>query len=119
MFGPRKQSRRNGDRRRMAGRVGDDTWRPLAPGVARISWIGDVVPSGNERLAEREQIEVDEDEIDAKIKSLAGEQGVDAATLERAAGDADLRRAMSAQLVDEKALAFLAGKAKVEGTTDS
>jgi trigger factor len=70
-------------------------------------------------IAEREKIEVEDAEVDAKIEELAAAQGVDAATLERAAGDSDLRRAMSAQLIDEKALAFLAGKAKVEGTTDS
>jgi trigger factor len=72
-----------------------------------------------EAVAKQEQIEVEDAEVDAKIESLAAEQGVDAAALERAAGDADLRRAMQAQLMDEKALAFLAGKAKVEGTTDS
>jgi trigger factor len=72
-----------------------------------------------EAIAKREQIEADDAEVDAKIEAMAAEQGVDSATLARAVGDTDLRRAMSAQLVDEKVLAFLAGKAKVEGTTDS
>jgi len=89
-----------------------EQWRPDAEREVREGLV-------LAAIAEREQIEADEAEIDAKIQSMAAEQGVDAATLERAAGDADLRRAMGAQLVDEKTLAFLAGKAKVEGTTDS
>jgi len=89
-----------------------EQWRPQAEREVREGLI-------LEAVAKHAAIEVDDAEVAAKIESLAAEQGVDAAALARAAGDADLKRALRAQLMDEKTLAFLTGKAKVEATTDS
>jgi len=72
-----------------------------------------------EAVAEAQGIEVDDSEIDSKIGEMAGQHGADGEVLQRARDDEDLKRVLRAQLVDEKALAFLVAEAKVEGTTDS
>jgi trigger factor len=72
-----------------------------------------------EAVAAEHGVAADDDEVAARIAAMADEQGVAPAVLERAAGDADLKRAVRAQLIDEKTLALLVDKAKVEETTDS
>ena len=72
-----------------------------------------------EAVAEAQGIEVQDSEIESKIEEMAGQQGVAPAVLRQHYGGDGLERAMRAQLVDEKTLEFLAGTAKVEGTTDS
>jgi trigger factor len=72
-----------------------------------------------ETVAREHAIEADDAEVVAKIAEMAGQQGVDAAVLEQAYGGEELRGALRAQIVDEKTLALLADKAKVEETTDS
>jgi trigger factor len=72
-----------------------------------------------EAVARDQKIEVEDSEIEARIAAMATEQGLDDAALRKAYGDADLARAMRAQLVDEKALAFLVGEARVEEKTDT
>jgi len=72
-----------------------------------------------ETIADAHSIEADDDEVAAKIAEMAGEQGVDAAVLEQAYGGAELRGALRGQIIDEKTLALLVDKAKVEETTDS
>jgi len=89
-----------------------EQWRPQAEREVREGLI-------LEAVAKQQAIEVEDAEVAERIESLAAEQGVDAAALARAAGDADLKRALRAQLMDEKTLAFLTGRAKVEATTDS
>jgi trigger factor len=71
-----------------------------------------------EAVVSEQAIEVDDTDVDAKIAEMAEQQGVAADVLEKAYGDDQLKRALRAQLLDERALAFLAGKAKVEETTD-
>jgi trigger factor len=72
-----------------------------------------------EAVAEQQALEVDAAEADAKIEAMAAEQGVEAAVLRRAYGEEGLVRAIQVQLLEEKALDFLASEAKVGGTTDS
>jgi trigger factor len=64
-------------------------------------------------------IEVSDAEVDARIAEMAEQQGIAADVLERAYGDEQLKRGLRAQLLDEQALAFLAGKAKVAETTEA
>jgi len=72
-----------------------------------------------EAVARSQGIQAEEAEIDARIASMAEEQGVDPEVLRKATGDEGLRRALAAQVVDEKVLDFLAGEAKVEDKTDT
>jgi trigger factor len=65
------------------------------------------------------EIEATDAEVEAKIAEMAEKQGAAPDVLERAHRDDELKRALRGQLLDEKAIAFLAGKAKVEETTDS
>jgi trigger factor len=71
-----------------------------------------------EAVVAEQKIEVSDDEVEAKIAEMAEQQGVAADVLERAYGDDQLKRGLRAQLLDEQALAFLAGKAKVAETTE-
>ncbi len=89
-----------------------EEWRPRAERDVREALILDAVARDGEIRAE-------DDEVDAKIEEMAGEQGVDTKALSRAYGDDNLRAAIRAQLVDEKALDFLIREAKVEETTDT
>ena len=72
-----------------------------------------------ETVAAAESIHVDDAEVAERIERLASEQGTDAATLRRAIGEENLRSALRAQIVDEKALDFLVREAKVEEKTDT
>ena len=72
-----------------------------------------------EAVAAAENLEVSEEELNARIEEMASQQGMDAATLRRAYGDDGLERALRVQMGDEKALEFLAARAKVEETTDT
>jgi trigger factor len=89
-----------------------EQWRDAAERETREMLILEAVAAAHEIAAEPE-------EVDSRLAELAEKQGVDPQVLARAGGDADLKRAIAAQLVDEKTLALLAGKAKVEETTDS
>lgn len=66
-----------------------------------------------EAVAAAAGVSIEDEEVEARIESLAEEQGVDAGALRRALGDDALRRATRARLADEKALALLAAEAKV------
>jgi trigger factor len=72
-----------------------------------------------EAVAEAEAIGVDDAEVEARVEEVAQGQGTDAGTLRRAFGEANLQRALRAQLLDEKALDFLVREAKVEDATDT
>ena len=108
--------------KRMQGQIPDEAihqqieqwreqWRDQAEREVREMLLLEAV------VAER-AIEVADAEIDAKIAEMAEQQGVPADVLERAYGDEQLKRGLRAQLLDERALAFLAGEAKVAETTD-
>jgi trigger factor len=72
-----------------------------------------------EAVVADQKIEVSDEEVDAKIAEMAEQQGVPADVLERAHGDEQLKRGLRGQLLDERALAFLEGKAKVAETTEA
>ena len=72
-----------------------------------------------EAVAKREGLEVSPIDIDAKLQELAEAQGVDADRLRKSWGEGQLESALESQLRDEKALEFLAARAKVEETTDT
>jgi len=68
-------------------------------------------------IAKKHEIEVAEDEVDAKIDELmGGAQGQDP-RLREAQQDESLRAALRHQLQDEKVLDFLASEAKIEEST--
>jgi trigger factor len=71
-----------------------------------------------EAVVADQKIEVSDEEVDAKIAEMAEQQSVPADALERAYGDEQLKRGLRAQLLDERVLAFLEGRAKVAETTD-
>ena len=72
-----------------------------------------------EAVVAEQKIEVGDDEVEARIAEMAEQQGVPADVLERAYGDEQLKRGLRAQLLDERALAFLEGRAKVAETTEA
>jgi trigger factor len=72
-----------------------------------------------EEIAKRESLEVAEADVEAKLSELAEQQGVDTKRLREAWGEGQLESALESQLRDEKALEFLAARAKVEETTDT
>jgi hypothetical protein len=58
-------------------------------------------------------------EGEARIQEMAERQGVAPDRLRKAYGDEAFEGALEAQIVDEKALEFLAARAKVEDTSDT
>jgi trigger factor len=87
-------------------------WRPAAEREVREQLL-------LEAVAEEKAFEASEEDVRAKIESLAREQGIEAAQLEAAVGAEALASIARAQLRDEHALDFLAAAAKVEETTDT
>jgi trigger factor len=72
-----------------------------------------------EAVAKAEGITAEDEEVEARIEEMANAQGMTPAALRQALGEGDLRGALKAQIVDEKALDLLSREAKVEETTDS
>jgi trigger factor len=72
-----------------------------------------------EAVAKAEGITAEDEEVEARIEGMAHAQGITPAALRQALGEGDLRGALRAQIVDEKALDLLSREAKVEETTDS
>ncbi len=72
-----------------------------------------------EAIVKARGIEADAAEVEARVAQLAGEQRVDAARLRRSFPDGELERMLRSQIVDEKALDFLASTAKVDESSDS
>jgi trigger factor len=112
-----------GAHQRLHGQLPDDAIRPQLE-QWREQWRDAAEREVRERLlleavAASEQIEADDAEVEAKIAEMAADQGVDEAALKSAYGGDGLNRAVKAQLVDEKALAVLVSKARVEATTDT
>lgn len=89
-----------------------EEWRPAAEREVREGLL-------LEAVARERAIEVSDEEVEAHIEKLATSQGLTAEKL-RQALDADALVAMArGQLLDEKALEFLAATAKVEETADT
>jgi trigger factor len=72
-----------------------------------------------EAVAVAEAISVSDEEVEQRVEEVARGQGTDAGALRRAMGEDHLRRALRAQLLDERALDFLVREAKVEEKADS
>lgn len=119
----RLRSRLAGARRQLEGNVPPDAldaqlarwaeeWRPQAEREVREALLLTAV-------AEREGIEVSDDELDARIEALAASQRVEPARLRRAYREQELLEPLRAQLREEKALEFLVREAKVETISGS
>jgi trigger factor len=72
-----------------------------------------------EAVARAEGLSVLPEDVEARIAEMAAQQGVDPARLRNAYGGEAFEGALESQLADEKALEFLAARAKVEETTDT
>jgi len=109
-------------RRRLEGRV------PPAELEHQIARWGEEWREGAERevrerllleaVARARELEVSDEAVDARVEEVAQAQGLDPKELQGMADDG-LRDALRAQLLEERALALLAGEAKVEETTDT
>ena len=84
-----------------------EEWRPAAEREVREALV-------LEAVAQAREIVADDAEVDARLASLAAEQGVDAARLRKAYREQGLLEAVRAQLVDEKALEALCRDARIE-----
>ena len=88
-----------------------EEWRPQAEQEVREMLLLGAV-------AEEREIDVTEEDVDAKIAELAEGQGADPAKVRAAYEERDLIDSLKSQLRDEKALAWLCDEAKVEEVTD-
>ena len=96
----------------------------LACGVLFFAPRGDAERKVRERLlletvATDQAVEVGAEEIEVRLEQIAAPEGLDAARLREAIGEDAADRFARDQLIDEKALDFLASMAKVEEVTDS
>jgi trigger factor len=87
-----------------------ESWRPRAERDVRELLL-------LEAVAREAGLEIEDDEVEDRIQQMAREQGIDPARLRQAYGERGMRDALRAQMVEDKALEFLASKAKVEGVT--
>ncbi|MEE8581938.1 MAG: trigger factor [Myxococcota bacterium] len=72
-----------------------------------------------EAVAESQSLSASDEDVDARLQEMAEEQGVDVAQLRKLALEQAWHDAIRVELVDRKALDFLASEAKVEETTDT
>ena len=89
-----------------------ESWRPEAERDVREALL-------LEAVASQQEIEVPDDEVEARLESMAEAQGVDAKRLRKAYREGELWEALRLQLQDEKALAHLRSVAKIEETSDT
>lgn len=87
-------------------------WRPRAEREVREALLLEAVAADQELTASDE-------EIDARLEQQAEQQGIDVPRLRTMYEQEGLIEALRVQLQDEKALAFLAGTAKIEETSTS
>ncbi len=85
----------------------EEEWRPLVEREIREGWLLGA-------LAEREGLQLDDDEFDERIEQVAQEQGTDANRLRQAYRDAGALGALREQLLEDKAFEFLLATANVE-----
>ncbi len=109
-------------RREMAGRGlpgpaleaqlarGEEEWRPEAEREVREQWL-------LEAVAREHGLEAEPAEVEERLEALAREEGVPAARLRRAYGEAGLLEGLGARVREDKAVEFLLRTAKVEETT--
>jgi trigger factor len=87
-----------------------EEWRPRAERDVREMLV-------LQAIAKAQGIEVEDDEVRARIDGLMGEQEQPAARLRELHEDEQLREALRHQLRDEKVLDFIASTAKIEEST--
>jgi trigger factor len=103
---------------RLAGQVDHDAlhqqldrwreeWRPRAERQVRESLL-------LEAVARAQGLSASPEDVEARVREMAQRDGVSVARLREALGGEALERALADQLTDEKALEFLAARAKVE-----
>jgi len=89
-----------------------EEWRPRAERDVREMLV-------LKAIADRQEIEVSDDEIAARIDELVGDRERQAARLRELREDEQLREALRLQLRDEKVLDFLGSTAKIGETTST
>jgi trigger factor len=89
-----------------------EDWRPRAERDVREMLI-------LKAIGDSEGIEVEEEELTARIVELMGDQSAGVAQLEELQKDEQLRGALRLQLRDEKVLDFLGTQAKIRENTDT
>ena len=89
-----------------------EEWRPGAEREARERLLLQAV-------VKQQQIEVEPEEIAARVQQIAEQEGIDAARLRKTLGEESGQALVREQLMVDKALDFLASIAKVEETADS
>jgi trigger factor len=87
-------------------------WRPLIEREVREEWL-------LAEVARVQEIAVEDAEVEARLDRMAEEQGTDAAKLRKAYREAGVIEAIRGQLLEEKAVEFLLGEAKVEDVAAS
>ncbi len=85
----------------------ENDWRPLIEREAREEWL-------LAEVARVQGIAADDAEVDARLDRIAEEQGTDAAKMRKTYREAGVLDAIRGQLLEEKAVEFLLGEAKVE-----
>jgi trigger factor len=85
----------------------EEEWRPAVERELREEWL-------LQEVARREDLSIDDRELDERLGRIAEEQGRDAARLRKAYRESGALEAVRAQLLEEKAVEFLLGGATVE-----
>jgi len=89
-----------------------EEWRDRAERQVRESLLLDAVASA-------EGLEASPEDIEARLEEMAEQQGIPAARMRQVLGPEQIDRALEGQIVDEKAVEFLAARAKVEEIADT
>jgi trigger factor len=88
----------------------EQEWRPLTEREIREEWV-------LEAVARQQGLSVSDEELDRRLAELAEEQGMALARLRKAYARAGVLDALRARMLEERALEFLLGGAKVEETS--
>lgn len=83
-----------------------EMWRPMMEREIREALLLDAV-------SRSEKFEVTEDELNAKIDQIAGEQGVSPERARKLYADDQLKDAIRAQILEERAVDLLVGRAQI------
>jgi trigger factor len=87
-----------------------EEWRPLAEREIREEWV-------LEAVARQQGLSVNDQEVDRRLTELAEQQGISPARLRKAYAGAGVLDALRDRMLEEQALEFLLGGAKVEETS--
>jgi FKBP-type peptidyl-prolyl cis-trans isomerase (trigger factor) len=85
----------------------EEDWRPLVEREIQEQWLLQAV-------AAREELQLDDAELDERIDRMAAEQGTDAERLRQAYREAGVLEALRGQLLEDKAFEFLLAAADIE-----